>query len=175
MSIHLYFDYFRTMVFNLIMALGKKIKELRTARKLSQDALSQLTGGVVSQGVITTLEQRDSKSSSFAPQLAHALGVSLEYLLSDTEIQVSDDLIAPTSKKEVFMAKLNAIEFTDELMDVFLSVLKLAGHQTKEFEPKCIEFVIPELARENPLQEQVDKIKDRRKVAIPVEKERRKN
>lgn len=64
------------------MALGKNIMELRVKKGLSQDGLSELTNGVVSQGTISALEKRDSKSSEFAEVLADALGVPVSELLS---------------------------------------------------------------------------------------------
>lgn len=64
------------------MALGQNIKKARTAKKLSQDDLSALTGGLVSQGAISALEKRDSSTSEHAPALAKALGVSLEELIT---------------------------------------------------------------------------------------------
>lgn len=65
------------------MALGKKILELRLAKNWSQEQLSAKTNWVVSQGAISTLEKRDSKSSRFTSVLAEALGVSVNELLSE--------------------------------------------------------------------------------------------
>jgi transcriptional regulator with XRE-family HTH domain len=62
------------------MALGKRIKELRESKGLSQDALANLTNGAVSQGAISALEKRDSQSSRHTPALAAALGVSANEL-----------------------------------------------------------------------------------------------
>ncbi len=58
------------------MALGKRIKALRESKGLSQEALSKLTNGNVSQGAISALEKRDSESSRYTSSLAAALGVS---------------------------------------------------------------------------------------------------
>lgn len=62
------------------MALGKNIQARRKHLKISQEALSELTGGKVSQGAISALEKRDSSSSEHAPLIAKALGISLDEL-----------------------------------------------------------------------------------------------
>lgn len=63
------------------MALGKNVKKQRELLGLSQNELSIRTGERVSQGAISALEKRDSKSSEFTAILAEALGVSVEFLL----------------------------------------------------------------------------------------------
>lgn len=63
------------------MALGKNLKKAREAKGLSQEALSALTNGVVSQGAIAALEGRDSKSSQFTTVLAKALDVGERELM----------------------------------------------------------------------------------------------
>lgn len=70
------------------MALGKKIEKIRSEKGLSQDDLSKLTGWTpenpavgVSQGAISAMECRDSRSSGHAPALALALDVDLAWLL----------------------------------------------------------------------------------------------
>jgi transcriptional regulator with XRE-family HTH domain len=64
------------------MALGKRIRSLREARGLSQFELSELTGGVVSQGAISALEKRDSTASKFADLIAKALNVQIADLFN---------------------------------------------------------------------------------------------
>lgn len=58
------------------MALGKNIRRLREERGWTQQELSDRTGGAVSQGAISVLEQRDSRSSRFTEALAIAFGVN---------------------------------------------------------------------------------------------------
>ncbi len=67
------------------MALGKNIKELRRKNGLSQNQLSALTNGAVSQGAISALEKRDSASSEFAAEIAKALKVSVNQLITGVE------------------------------------------------------------------------------------------
>jgi phage repressor protein C with HTH and peptisase S24 domain len=91
------------------MALGKKIRMLREARGWTQQELSDRTGNVVSQGAISTLEKRDSKSSSFTADLAKALGVDLNILLLDESDPASpfhknnsiDEILKPGGKTTV--------------------------------------------------------------------------
>jgi phage repressor protein C with HTH and peptisase S24 domain len=91
------------------MALGKKIRLLREARGWTQQELSDRTGNVVSQGAITALEKRDSKSSSFTKILADSLGIDLDLLLLDENHPASpfnkntsiDEIIKHSSKKTV--------------------------------------------------------------------------
>lgn len=64
------------------MALGKNIKLLRERLGLSQYELSEKTNGEISQGAISALEKRDSKSSEFTATLAKALNVSIAELLN---------------------------------------------------------------------------------------------
>jgi transcriptional regulator with XRE-family HTH domain len=76
------------------MALGKKIKTLREARGLSQEELSSLTNGVVSQGAISALEKRDSTTSRHAPAIAQALGVAVGELYESTSYDLSPEMVA---------------------------------------------------------------------------------
>lgn len=74
------------------MALGRRIKALRESKGLSQEALSKLTNGLVSQGAISALEKRDSESSRYTTALAAALGVSVTELHGADEYQLSPKL-----------------------------------------------------------------------------------
>jgi transcriptional regulator with XRE-family HTH domain len=76
------------------MALGKKIRTLREQQGLSQEELSALTGGAVSQGAISALEKRDSTTSKHVPDLANALGVPVSQLYDSSEYQLTPDMIA---------------------------------------------------------------------------------
>lgn len=75
------------------MALGKRIRELREERNLSQDDLSNLTNGEVSQGAISALEKRDSSTSKHAPALAKALNVSLSEILGGTNYDLTPEML----------------------------------------------------------------------------------
>ncbi|WP_427183556.1 helix-turn-helix domain-containing protein [Bordetella bronchialis] len=69
------------------MALGKKIRALREGRGWTLEQLSDASG--VEVGTISALEVRDSQRTKFAGALAAALGVALDDLVSDGEVQVA--------------------------------------------------------------------------------------
>ncbi|RKR79207.1 phage repressor protein C with HTH and peptisase S24 domain [Marinobacter nauticus] len=65
------------------MALGQRLKEARQAAGMSQSELAEAVG--MTQAAIGALEKRDSKQSSKASELAKALNVSVEWLLTGKE------------------------------------------------------------------------------------------
>lgn len=69
------------------MGLGKRIRELRQARGWTLDKLEEESGVAV--GTISALEQRDSSRSQYFPQLARALGLSVEALQNATDAELN--------------------------------------------------------------------------------------
>lgn len=75
--------------FNLLFAyffmrLGEKITKLKKLKNLSQVALAEVTG--ISRDAISKYERGDSMPSvDYAKRIADALGVSLDYLVSDSD------------------------------------------------------------------------------------------
>lgn len=75
--------------FNLLFAyffmkLGEKITKLKKLKNLSQVALAEATG--ISRDAISKYERGDSVPSvDYAKRIADALGVSLDYLVSDND------------------------------------------------------------------------------------------
>lgn len=65
------------------MSLGNRIKKAREALGMTLEQLEQRSG--VSVGTISALENRGSQRSKYAPQLAQALGLSLDQLMSPDE------------------------------------------------------------------------------------------
>lgn len=63
------------------MAMGRRLKELREARGLSQPQVAKDVKEIQQQA-LAALESRDSKTSEFAPQLADYYQVSLRWLLT---------------------------------------------------------------------------------------------
>jgi transcriptional regulator with XRE-family HTH domain len=63
------------------MALGSKIRRHRLERGLTLDQLAELSG--VDTGTISALELRDSSRSKYAQDLARALGMTMDALMSD--------------------------------------------------------------------------------------------
>lgn len=107
------------------MALGKRIKALREARNLSQLELSELTGGVVSQGAISALEKRDSTASRFAEVLAKSLNVSIVDLFNENPTTLKQDVMQYESQDfKKYTDKLNTDEKQQvhELLSYFVSI-----------------------------------------------------
>jgi transcriptional regulator with XRE-family HTH domain len=66
------------------MKLGEKITKLKKLKNLSQVALAEVTG--ISRDAISKYERGDSVPSvDYAKRIADALGVSLDYLMSDSD------------------------------------------------------------------------------------------
>lgn len=59
---------------------GSRLRHERIKRGLTQGALSELTGGKVTQGTISRIERGDQEQSVHTPLLADALGVNAAYL-----------------------------------------------------------------------------------------------
>jgi len=85
--------------------LGIRIKEEREARGLTQQQLSEQVAGL-EQPVLQKIEKRKSRSSQYAPGIAKALGVNLEWLVSGTgskyaqDERIADMVIASHNKAE---------------------------------------------------------------------------
>ncbi len=69
------------------MALGANVRKLREAAGLTQTQLAEAAG--MEQQALAALEKRDSKSSSFLPNLAKALNVSTNELLGIKESETA--------------------------------------------------------------------------------------
>jgi transcriptional regulator with XRE-family HTH domain len=66
------------------MKFGEKITKLKKLKKMSQVELAEKTG--ISRDAISKYERGDvSPSLEYAKRIAEALGVSLDYLVSDSE------------------------------------------------------------------------------------------
>ena len=62
--------------------LGERVRRLRQSRGLTQSALGKLVG--MSQQTVHTIEQGDSQRPRRLPELAQALGTSVDYLAYGT-------------------------------------------------------------------------------------------
>ena len=79
------------------MKFGEKITKLKKDRKISQIELANTTG--ISRDAISKYERGDvSPSVEYAKRIANALGVSLDYLVSDNE---QEDDLDPEAVKRV--------------------------------------------------------------------------
>ena len=88
-----HFDYF-------FMKLGEKITKLKKLKNLSQVALAEATG--ISRDAISKYERGDSVPSvDYAKRIADALGVSLDYLVNDSDKEEVLDNEAVKRIKEI--------------------------------------------------------------------------
>jgi transcriptional regulator with XRE-family HTH domain len=133
------------------MALGKKIREIREQKGLSQDQLSVLTGWTeenpnigVSQGAISALEKRDSESSKHAPALAAALGVDLNNILIDDYWKKSNNLQSP--KKEI----------TDSIVEDIAELKRLSPRMAEAFRLDLKSAIQKELAKKESTKDERD-------------------
>ena len=82
------------------MNFGEKISKLKKAKKMSQIELAKITG--ISRDAISKYERGDvSPSVEYAKRIAQALGVSLDYLVSDSEQEEVLDNEAVKRVKEI--------------------------------------------------------------------------
>lgn len=93
------------------MMFGQRLIESRKQKKLSQNDLGKLAG--VSGDIVGKYERGEMKPSiETAKKLANALGISLDYLMGDTELKVLD---------ATMIKRLEAIEqMPDSLKDKVL-------------------------------------------------------
>lgn len=88
-----------TSVYCIGMSLGENIRRLRLARDWTLDDLSERSG--VDRGTISALENRRSRRSEFAPQLARAFGMTVEELQSGMAPPKPLDLAAVPDLTEI--------------------------------------------------------------------------
>lgn len=74
------------------MDLGKRILELRKEKKLTREKLGKTIG---TSGAIIGRYERNERTPSveIARKIAHTLGVSLDYLVGNTEFLLDTDII----------------------------------------------------------------------------------
>ena len=95
--------------------LGAKIKELRKEKGLTLEQLAEKIGS--GKSYIWEIENKGVKrpSAEKLAAIAKALDVTTDYLIDDTQTEVSDDL-----EKEVFYRKLGQLDKGDQdrIMDM---------------------------------------------------------
>ncbi|MEE9362070.1 MAG: helix-turn-helix transcriptional regulator [Cellulophaga sp.] len=100
------------------MKFGEKITKLKKQKKLSQVALAETTG--ISRDAISKYERGDSVPSvDYAKRIADALGVSLDYLVSDSDNEdvldndtvnrIKEIQILPDSEKDKIYSIIDAL------------------------------------------------------------------
>lgn len=110
--------------------VGMKIRQLRKARSMRQDELSEVLGGL-SRGQISNLETgKRNISLHQAKALADFFGVSLETLgLKTNEVEVNDLL---TRAKLIFENEDVSIKDKQELTDEIMKLYIYAKEQIKK-------------------------------------------
>ena len=95
--------------------LGAKIKELRKEKALTLEQLAEKIGS--GKSYIWEIENKGVKrpSAEKLAAIAKALDVTTDYLIDDTQTEISDDL-----EKEVFYRKLGQLDKGDQdrIMDM---------------------------------------------------------
>lgn len=111
-------DTFNLLFAYFFMKLGEKITKLKKLKNLSQVALAEVTG--ISRDAISKYERGDSVPSvDYAKRIADALGVSLDYLVSDSDKEdvLDNDAVKrikeiqnlPISEKEKIYSVVDAL------------------------------------------------------------------
>ncbi len=104
------------------MNLGKKIAELRKKEDLSRESLGKKVG--TSGAVIGRYEREEiTPSVQIANKIASALGVSLDYLVGNTELELTDQLMKRITEVSKMDDKDKDYVYT--LIDAFIAKNKL--------------------------------------------------
>lgn len=104
------------------MDLGSKIVELRKKKDLSREDLGKLVG--TSGAVIGRYERQEiTPSVEIANKIALALGVSLDFLVGNVELELNDTLMEKVKEVNKMSDKDKDYVFT--LIDAFIARNKL--------------------------------------------------
>jgi transcriptional regulator with XRE-family HTH domain len=104
------------------MELGDKIVELRKKKSISREELGKLVG--TSGAVIGRYERQEiTPSVEMANKIAAALGVSLDYLVGNVELELNDTLMQKV--KEVNQMSEKDKDYIYTLIDAFIAKNKL--------------------------------------------------
>jgi len=104
------------------MDLGSKIVELRKKKNLSREDLGKLVG--TSGAVIGRYEREEiTPSVEMANKIASALGVSLDFLVGNVELELNDTLMEKVKEVNKMSDKDKDYIFT--LIDAFIARTKL--------------------------------------------------
>lgn len=108
-----------------LVSFGDRLLEVRKSKSISQEALAKLVG--VHGAVIGRYERSEVKPSiEMATKLASALGISLDYLVGNTDLKIDDAIL----KKVIQIQKLSNEDkgHLYALMDAFLLKCNIQGN-----------------------------------------------
>lgn len=106
------------------MNIGKQIADLRKQKGVSRDELGKEVG--TSGAVIGRYEREEiTPSVEIANKIAKALGVSLDYLVGNTDLELTDKLM--NRIKEVACMTEKDKDYVYTLIDAFIAKNKLKG------------------------------------------------
>lgn len=106
------------------MNIGKQIADLRKKQGISRDELGKQVGA--SGAVIGRYEREEiTPSVEIANKIAKALGISLDYLVGNTDLEITDNLMRRI--KEVAKMTDKDKDYVYTLIDAFIAKNKLKG------------------------------------------------
>ena len=108
----------------LVMNIGKQIADLRKQKGVSREELGKKVG---TSGAVIGRYERDEMIPSIdtAKKIAKALGVSLDYLVGNTDLELTDKLM--NRIKEVARMTEKDKDYVYTLIDAFIAKNKLKG------------------------------------------------
>lgn len=116
--------FFRVFYNLLVMNISKHIVDLRKEKGISREDLGKSVG--TSGAVIGRYERGEiTPSVEIANKMAKALGVSLDYLVGNTELKLTDSLM--NRIKEVAKMTDKDKDYVYTLIDAFIAKTKLKG------------------------------------------------
>jgi transcriptional regulator with XRE-family HTH domain len=106
------------------MNIGDKITDLRKKKELSRDALGKVVG---TSGAVIGRYERDeiTPSVEIANKIAKALGVSLDFMVGNIDLELSDKLMNRIIEVTKMTEKDKDHVFT--LLDAFIARTKMQG------------------------------------------------
>lgn len=102
------------------MALGNRIKIARKRRGLTQSKLARLSGTL--QATISALERYDRKTAQRSTEIAQALGVRLEWLLTG---EGSMDPVSPSTPNDDVDALISRSDLFRQLSAAYKEIARL--------------------------------------------------
>ncbi|MDP9052152.1 MAG: helix-turn-helix domain-containing protein [Acidobacteriota bacterium] len=114
--------------------VGDRIREIREAKRLTQDQLAERTG--ISKGFLSDVENsKRNVSSEYLLRIANALGASIDYLLRGTVSVVAREAITIPPELSEAAEKLDlSYAQTVEVLEAYRSVVaRRSSRSIKQF------------------------------------------